>query len=194
MRFDIPKGATPIDDDEAADLIPSLSLQAELNDFEAANIARATAWCRRSREVRQDLLEVATWKSIHRRMFDRTWRWAGKPRQTEKSIGVSPYRITTELTMLRDDTKTWIENASYPLEEIAARFHHRLVWIHPFVNGNGRHARLMADLLCLKLGIAPFTWGSANLVSASEARRQYIGALQQADQHDFGPLLIFVRS
>ena len=98
------------------------------------------------------------------------------------------------LRQLLDDTKAWIEYKSYPPDEIAVRFHHRLVQIHPFPNGNGRHARLMADLLVMRLGGERFSWGSANLQDAGEVRQRYIAALKAADNHDIGPLLAFARS
>ena len=96
--------------------------------------------------------------------------------------------------LFRSDVRYQIEHTSYPPDEIAVRFHHRLVAIHPFPNGNGRHARLMADLLVERLGQPRFTWGSRSLVDASTTRQAYIAALQAADARNYAPLLVFSRS
>jgi len=126
-------------------------------------------------------------------MFDRTWRWAGTYRTTEKNIGIAPARIAEEVRKLVQDTKTQRDAKVAPLDEIAARFHHRLVSIHPFPNGNGRHARLLTDRLLAAHGAEPFTWGRDDLERAGEARECYLAALRAADARDFAPLLAFVR-
>ena len=131
---------------------------------------------------------------LHRRMLNDVRKWAGKYRKTERTIGIDWWLIQTELRRLLDDAKAWIEYKSYPPDELAVRFQHRLVVIHPFPNGNGRHARLMADLLIMRLSGARFTWGSASLRAAGETRPRYIDALKAADKHDLGPLLAFARS
>lgn len=131
---------------------------------------------------------------LHRRMFGRVWRWAGKPRTTERNIGIDAYRIGMELRQLLDDARYWVSHETYSPDELALRFHHRLVQIHPFPNGNGRHARLAADLLAVRLGQPRFTWGSTNLVEAHATRRAYIDALRAADGHDLGLLFAFARS
>jgi len=108
---------------------------------------------------------------------------------------VPAWQIDTELHNLCADCATWIEHNAYPADEIAARFHHRLTAIHPFPNGNGRHARLMTDIILVHLlGQPRFSWGSGNLVTAGDCRKQYIEALRAADRLDYGPLLVFVRS
>jgi Fic-DOC domain mobile mystery protein B len=122
------------------------------------------------------------------------WRWAGKFRTSERNLGIAFYEVPVALSHLLDDTKAWIEYKTYPPDEIAVRFHHRLVQIHPFPNGNGRHARLMADLLVMRLEGERFSWGSANLRDAAAVHQRYIAALQAADDHDIGPLLAFARS
>ena len=128
-------------------------------------------------------------------MFGNVWKWAGKYRTSEKNIGVICYHISTEVKKLCDDVSTWVEFKSYSKDEIAARLHHRLVKVHPFANGNGRHARLVSDLLLEKaLGKPVFSWGSVNLVKASETRSQYIASLREADKGDYANLLAFVRS
>ena len=127
-------------------------------------------------------------------MFGEVWRWAGRFRMSERNLGIVFHEISVALRQLLDDTRAWIEYRTYPPDEIAVRFHHRLVLIHSFPNGNGRHARLMADLLVMRLGGERFSWGSANLQDAGTVRQRYIAALQAADDHDIGPLLAFARS
>jgi Fic-DOC domain mobile mystery protein B len=127
-------------------------------------------------------------------MLGDVWRWAGQFRRSERNIGIPFYEIPAAIRQLLEDTKAWIEYGSYPADEIAVRFHHRLVQIHPFANGNGRHARLMADLLIMQGGGKRFSWGSENLADPGVTRRQYIEALRAADRRDFGPLLAFARS
>ena len=127
-------------------------------------------------------------------MLGTVWNWAGKFRTTERSIGIAPHQIQIDLRQLLDDARYWIDNDTYEPDEIAVRFHHRLVWIHPFSNGNGRHARMAADLLAVAHGRPRFTWGRSSLVEASEAREGYITALRAADRHEIEPLLEFARS
>ena len=127
-------------------------------------------------------------------MFDQTWKWAGHYRKTEKTIGVPFHEIPERLGILFGDARFWIENATFSADEIAIRFHHRLVSIHPFPNGNGRHGRLLADVLVMKLGRPAFSWGSKDLVKQGEARDKYLAAMKTADKGDIRPLLEFARS
>jgi len=127
-------------------------------------------------------------------MLGDVWRWAGKFRTSERNLGIAHHEIPVALRQLVYDVRAWIEHTAYAPDEIAVRFHHRLVHIHAFPNGNGRHARLMADLLIMRLGRERFSWGSASLQDAGATRRRYIAALQAADKHDVGPLLAFARS
>lgn len=127
-------------------------------------------------------------------MFGKTWKWAGNFRQSDKNIGVDWRRIPVQLRNLLDDAKAQIEFNAYPPDELALRFHHRLVWVHPFANGNGRHARLMADLLIQRLGLPAFGWGGQSLVTAGEKRKAYLDALRAADGRDYQALLQFARS
>lgn len=184
--------ATPLTEEEREDLILSyITLRSELNEAEQANILEAEEW---AFSRKRDVLDESFLKNLHKRMFGRVWKWAGTFRQSEKNIGVDAYQIPVELRKLLEDCRYWIEHGTYEPDEIAARFHHRLVLVHPFPNGNGRHARTAADLLLVKLGRPRFTWGRANLVDAGETRDSYIAALQAADNHDNAPLLTFVRS
>ena len=184
--------STPLTHEEREGLIPSyITLRSELNEAEQSNILEAAEW---AFARKRDVLDERFLTNLHQRMFGRVWRWAGQFRTTDRNIGVDPYRIPVDLRQLLDDCRYWIEHDSYPPDEIAARFHHRLVFIHPFPNGNGRHARLATDLLLHNLGRPRFSWGQANLVDASETRQQYVAALRAADHHDIGPLLEFVRT
>lgn len=133
-------------------------------------------------------------RALHTRMFGEVWQWAGTFRTTERNIGIQAYRIGTELANLLSDIRYWIAQKTFPPDEIAIRFHHRLVAIHPFPNGNGRHARLAADLVIERLGGKPFNWGSGSLADVGELRARYVSALRTADNHDIGPLLEFARS
>lgn len=184
--------ATPLTPDERAQLIPTyITTRAQLNEAEQANIADADLWAFRRK---RDVLDEAFLLNLHKRMLNGVWKWAGSFRQTERNIGIQAYRIGVELRQLVDDVRYWVEHQTFSPDEIAVRFHHRLVFIHPFPNGNGRHARLAADLLAVQLGQERFSWGSANLVTADETRATYVAALKAADAHDIGPLLAFGRS
>jgi Fic-DOC domain mobile mystery protein B len=186
--------ATPLSADEQRDLKPShIAFNHELNQAEQENIAWAQQWAR-ARSARTDMLTAKFVLELHRRMLHHVWRWAGRFRKTERNLGIDWWLIPTELHRVLDDTSTWVEFGSYPPDDKAVRFHHRLVVIHPFSNGNGRHARLMADLLIMRMGHERFTWGSASLRSAGESRQRYIAALRAADAHDIGPPLAFAGS
>jgi len=188
-------GNTPLFPDERAELIPDLTTKEELNEWERQNILEAAAWAFDPRNLkRQDPFSETYVRALHRRMFDQTWKWAGVYRTTEKNIGISHYQIRDALPALLGDVRYWVEHRTFEPDELAVRFHHRLVWIHPFANGNGRHARLMADVVAQRLHRPVFTWGRADIGKAGDFRRSYIEALRAADKHDLGPLLAFARS
>ena len=190
--FDFDDDATPLAPGELEGLIPThITLRRELNELEQANIAEADRW---AFGRRRDAVSEPFLRGLHRRMFNRVWRWAGRYRTTERNLGVAPYLIEPELRQIVDDARYWVERASLPPEELAVRFHHRLVVVHPFANGNGRWSRLAADLLIVGLGGERFTWGRSNLQAAGDVRRAYINALRAADNHDLGPLVAFARS
>jgi len=183
---------TPLDADEREALILSyITLRRELNEAEQVNIAAAMKWLR-GRKC--DVLDEPFLRELHKRMFGKTWRWAGQYRTTARNIGVDAYRIGVELAQAIDDAKFWTENSTFSPDEIAIRFSHRLVYIHPFPNGNGRFSRLVGDLLAMQSGRPPFSWGSHNLVDATMTRRAYIEALRAADGHDLSVLIAFARS
>jgi Fic-DOC domain mobile mystery protein B len=184
--------ATLLTPEEMRDLIPAhIAYRRELNEAEQENIARAQEW---ALNRRRDLLSEKFVKDLHRQMLGDVWRWAGRFRTSERNIGIAYWQIPVALRQLLDDTKAWREYSTYPPDEIAVRFHHRLVQIHAFANGNGRHSRLMADLLAMRFGGERFSWGRESLRDAGAMRQRYIAALQAADKHDMGPLLGFARA
>lgn len=185
---------TPLSPEEFADLIPSLATKEELNEWERENILRAREWAIRDRTRPADMASDGYLRKLHLRMFDQTWKWAGQYRRTEKNIGIPFCQIREQLGALLGDVRYWIEHGTYPPDEIAVRFHHRLVVIHPFPNGNGRHARIIADVLAMKLGHPAFTWGATDLVKPGEARARYLDAIRAADKGDLQPLIRFARS
>jgi Fic-DOC domain mobile mystery protein B len=193
--FDEPEDATLLTPEEREGLRQSwITHRRDLNEAEQANIVSGAAWARRTRKASPaQLLDDAFIRMLHKRMFGEVWRWAGTYRQTERNIGVAGHRIAAELALMLDDARYWVLHSTYGADEIAVRLHHRLVAIHPFPNGNGRHARLLADLLIERLGGAAFSWGRGGLSDTGALRSAYIGALRAADDHDIDPLLLFAR-
>jgi Fic-DOC domain mobile mystery protein B len=187
-------GNTPLSADELADLIPNLATKEELNEWERENLLRAREWAVGDRTAAVDMPSDDYVRKLHAKMFDQTWKWAGEYRRTEKNLGFQVDEIRERLMALFGDARYWMEHNTYSPDDIAVRFHHRLVLIHPFPNGNGRHARLIADLIAMKLGRPAFTWGSANLLKEGEARTKYLEAIRVADDADIQPLLNFARS
>ncbi len=194
MEFEIIEGATPIDADQAQGLIPkNILLQSELNEWEQENITLGEIWLSRKKYNIEIFASIEFMKKTHQKMFDKTWKWAGTFRTSDTNIGICWADINPSLKNLCEDLKCQIKFKSYPIDEIAARFHHRLVSIHCFPNGNGRHARIVTDYLLKLLQQSKFTWGKKELAKATEARKIYIDALKQADRGNYQPLLIFVR-
>ena len=183
---------TPLDAEEMQQLIPSyITLRRELNEAEQVNIAHASKWLS---SRRSDPLDEVFLRELHRRMFGQVWRWAGHYRKTARNIGVDANRVRMDTAQALDDARFWVANATYAPDEIAVRFSHRLVAIHPFPNGNGRLSRMAGDLLAVQLGRPQFSWGSHSLTDANVTRAAYIAALRAADAHDVGPLILFARS
>lgn len=193
-EFNYPPGATPLTPEEQDGLkLKHITNRGELDRWEQDNIQDALSWLNRRRKA--DILDEDFILLLHKRMFNKVWQWAGSFRRTDKNIGVSWTKVRMELRNLLDDTKTWIEFKSYSPDEIAYRFHHRLVLIHLFPNGNGRHSRLMTDIILIEIFKQdPFTWGSDDLSSANDVRKRYITALKAADANDYSLLSEFVRS
>lgn len=188
-------GTTPIDPNEMDDLIPThITTQAELNEWEQTNITDAQLWLNNRQFKLDEVLSQVFIKKLHQKMFDNTWRWAGKFRKTNKNIGVDWYAIPVQLKQLFEDVAFQVLHNAYSLDEVAARFHHRLVFVHPFVNGNGRLSRLMTDSFLLSNKQKIFSWGMTNLTNENSLRKQYITALKTADKQDYSLLIDFVRT
>ncbi|WP_105404715.1 mobile mystery protein B [Neorhizobium sp. T7_12] len=195
MTFELeyPDGATPLDPNEIGGLkFRHLKTQSELDELEQANIASGLRWISRMR--RKDILTDDFAIELHRRLFGDVWDWAGTFRKTGKNVGIDPVQIGVQLRGLMDDARYWADNKTYSAIEVAVRLHHKLVFIHPFPNGNGRHARIMADVVLEKIyGAEPINWTLGfDLQKMSERRAAYIAALKAADNYDLEPLLAFV--
>ena len=190
------EGQTPLSEDEQEGLkISSITTREELDEFEQLNIEKAIQWTFGKKLKTEQLFSEKYIKELHKRMYGEVWKWAGTFRTSEKNIGIKSYLIGIELKQLLDDAIFWQENNTYDSEELAIRFKHRLVSIHCFANGNGRHSRLMADLIMEKLYSSKFfSWGSTNLVKETETRSNYIQAVRKADNNDIEPLIAFAKS
>lgn len=198
MEIDVPQDATPLDPDESEGLLAGhVTTRGELNELEEENIRIGLEWGLNAAILNRRRVDVLTERfvfELHERMFGEVWEWAGQVRRTNKNIGVDKFDIRTEVRNLVQDARVWREGAVYTPDELAVRFHHRLVSIHPFPNGNGRHSRLMADLIVQQAGRPVFSWGSGRLTATSTLRTTYINALRAADSGDIQPLLAFARS
>jgi Fic-DOC domain mobile mystery protein B len=191
-------GNTPIRPEEAEQLIPRISTMAELNEYEALNIVQAREWAFSSRTIKStNPLEEPYVRLLHAKMFDEVWKWAGTYRKNELNIGCGPSEIVQRIPQLLANTQHWINQKLFPIDECILRFHYELVSkIHPFANGNGRHARMIADVVAVKYGRQEFTWGAEdNLVAQGTARAAYLAALRALDAtaNDIQPLLLFAR-
>ncbi len=193
MQFEYAPGATPIDPDEAQGPIPKhIKTQAELNAWEELNIVEGADWIGRQKIIRK--LDEGLIRELHSRMFNQTWLWAGTFRKSDKSIGIDWTQIAVALKNLLDNTVYQIENKVMPIDEIVVSFHHKPVLIHAFPNGNGRHARLIADALIVSLGGERFSWGgNTSIATPGLTRQNYLSALRAADKGDIAPLMIFAR-
>ncbi|WP_186754201.1 mobile mystery protein B [Echinicola salinicaeni] len=196
LEFEYKNGQTPLDEEEKEGLkIKSITTQGELDEFEQLNIEKAVEWTIHTKLKPENILTEKFIKNLHKRMYGEVWKWAGKFRQTEKNIGVPWIQIGIELKNLLDDTKYWIENKTYSPEEIAIRFKHRIVSIHCFPNGNGRHSRMMADIIIESIFDKEiFSWHQSNMVKANEIRKEYIDALKKADNGKIEPLIKFAKN
>ena len=196
MQYHYIAGQTPLDEEEKRDLIPSLVTREDLDAFEQENILEARKWVMQKATLAK--LDVFTEKfllNLHKRMYGHVWKWAGTFRKSNKNIGVDRIYITTELHQLLGDAAYWLEHKTYPISDLAVIFHHRLVKIHLFPNGNGRHARMCADVIIAKFGGEKLSWGgNSDLTKPDEIRTRYIAALREADGGNYEPILAFARS
>jgi len=189
------EGQTPLDEEEKEGLlIPTISTRGELNEFEQANIQQSIEWTIRTRFTTEEILTEDFLFLVHHKMFGEVWEWAGKKRKTNKNIGVDKHFISVEVRKLIDDCRYWIANQTYSHDEIAIRFSHRIVKIHLFPNGNGRHSRLIADIMISNIFKKPvFTWGRADLSKRNTMRKTYLEAIHLADNEDYKSLIEFAR-
>jgi len=196
LNLEYINGQTPLDEDEKEGLlILTISTRGELDEFEQKNIEEAIEWIYSRSFIPEKILSEAFIRKMHKLMYGHIWKWAGEFRKTNKNIGVDKWQISTELRALLDDTLFWIINKVYSDDEIAIRFKHRLVSIHCFPNGNGRHSRLMADIIIEKIfNKNVFTWGSDNLSKENDSRKKYLTAVRKADNGVIEPLLKFARN
>lgn len=190
------EGQTPLDEDEKEGLlIPTITTKRDLDEFEQLNIEQAIQWTLIRNFKQKEILTEAFVKEVHNRMYNKVWAWSGEYRKSNKNLGIDKWRIATELRTLLDDIIYWIENETYSPDEIAIRFKHRIVSIHCFANGNGRHSRLMADIIIEKIFNRPiFSWGAGKLVANDNTRIDYIKAIKAADSGNYNLLLIFAKS
>lgn len=195
LVLDYTDGQTPLEEDEKEGLlIKTISTRGELDEFEQQNIEKAVLWTMKRKFKSVDILSESFIRELHRKMYADVWKWAGEFRKTNKNIGVDKLEISVELRKLIDDCIFWIDKKSFDDDEIAVRFKHRIVSIHCFANGNGRHSRLIADIISEHIFKKPvFSWGAANLVKQGDARKAYLKAVKAADIGNYELLLAFAR-
>jgi len=198
MGLELPydEGQTPLDENEKQGLkIKSITTQGELNEFEQLNIEKAVEWTIHTILKPERILSEKFVKVLHKKMYGDVWKWAGAFRKSDRNLGIKWTQIGIALKNLLDDTKYWIDNDVYSQEEIAIRFKHRIVAIHCFPNGNGRHSRMMADIIMESIfGKEIFSWHQSNMVKADDTRKEYIAALRKADHGDINPLIEFAKN
>lgn len=196
LDIDYIDGQTPLDEDEKEGLlIPTIATRGELDEFEQQNIEKAIAWSLTRNFRAKDIFTETFVKNIHKRMYNDVWVWAGEFRKTQKNIGVNSWQVPVELKNLLDDAICWTDNNIFPPDGIAVRFKHRIVSIYCFPNGNGRHSRLIADIIAEKIYNQPvFSLGAAGLSSEGDIRAAYLKAIKAADNQDYSLLLAFARS
>jgi len=189
-------GQTPLDEEENEGLkIKSITTQGELDEFEQLNIEKAVEWTIYSKKKPERIMTEKFVKALHKKMYGDVWKWAGEFRKSNKNIGIEWLQIGIELKNLLDDTKYWVDNNTFSPEEIAIRFKHRIVAIHCFPNGNGRHSRMMADIIMDSIFRKEiFSWNKSNMVKANDTRKKYIAALRKADNGNINPLIEFAKN
>lgn len=196
LELDYKTGQTPLNEEEKEGLkIKSITTQGELDEFEQLNIEKAVEWTIHTNLKPERILTEKFVKDLHKKMYSDVWKWAGEFRKSDKNIGIKWMQIGVELKNLIDDTKYWIANNTFSPEEISIRFKHRIVAIHCFPNGNGRHSRMMADIIIESIFSKKlFSWHNSNMVNADETRKEYIVSLREADNGNINPLIEFARN
>jgi Fic-DOC domain mobile mystery protein B len=190
------EGQTPLSEEEKEGLkLRTVENRTDLDEAEQSNIVHAIEWTLHNSPKLPEILSEDYIKKVHKKMFGEVWKWAGAYRKTNKNLGVDKFEISTELRKVFDDCAFWIEHNTFSEEEIAIRFKHRIVLVHPFANGNGRHSRLLGDILISKFFRQPvFSWGSRSLIKKGEARASYLAALHKADEGNYQDLITFARN
>ena len=196
LDLDYQDGQTPLSEEEKDGLLlKTITTHGELDEHEQLNIEKAVEWVIKTKFKKSQVLTEKFIKTLHKKMLGNVWSWAGDFRKSEKNIGVKWILIGIELKALLDDTNYWIENKTFPNEEIAIRFKHRLVNIHCFPNGNGRHSRIMADIMMESMfNEEPFSWNQSNMVKADQIRKNYINAIREGDNGNINPLIDFAKN
>ena len=196
LELDYVDGQTPLSEEEKDGLlIKTITTHNELDELEQLNIEKAIEWTIKTKFKKDQVLTERFIKTLHKKMLGNIWSWAGEFRKSEKNIGIKWVMIGIELKALLDDTKYWIENKTFPNEEIAIRFKHRLVNIHCFPNGNGRHSRIMADIIMESIfGEEAFSWNQSNMVKANQTRKNYLQAIREGDNGNIQPLIDFAKN
>jgi Fic-DOC domain mobile mystery protein B len=195
LEIDYIDGQTPLDEEEKEGLlIKTITTRRELDEFEQQNIEKAIEWTIRRNLKIEKIISEEFVRELHRKMFGDVWKWAGEFRRTNKNLGCDWKLASVELKKLNDDCSFWLKNKTYSDEETAIRYKHRIVSIHCFSNGNGRHSRLMADVIISNaFGKKVFTWGATSLNKEGEARNSYLKAIKQADKGEIKSLIVFAR-
>jgi Fic-DOC domain mobile mystery protein B len=193
--FQVDEHASPLSEEELAGLLPAyITTREELNEAEGANIIAAETRLFPSVPDPHTVLDDQYLKRLHKQMFGDVWRWAGQYRKSQTNLGASPADIAVQVRDVVADVAAWVSNPrDWSVDEITVRFHRRLVWVHPFPNGNGRHSRLAADLLAVGLGRPRFTWGGGGSLLSGAMREEYMAALHEADDGDHARLIRFAR-
>jgi Fic-DOC domain mobile mystery protein B len=191
---DQPEGATPLDDISGL-LRRDITTRGQLDEAETLNILGAVDWIERGRL--RDVFTVDFYERLHSRMYDDVWEWAGDLRSVtgaRPNIGVPPEMVPIELGRVAMEFNwEWQNSDQTNLLPFIAKYHHALVWVHPFNNGNGRWSRLACDVVMKRLAKKPLiTWATDTLNVDSGERSQYINALKMADDFDLAPLVEYL--
>ncbi len=183
-----PEDSTPIND--LSGLIPSgITVKSALDEWEAENILKA--YNRYLKTSRKRAISPGLITAVHKEMFGLTWKWAGSFRKENLNLGVEWFAIPVEIKKLCDDIAFWEKSKNVNILEQSVRIHHRLVRIHPFLNGNGRHARMIADIFLSGRGKKLPLWPDKDMVETTDIRKRYIHCLKEADNGDYAGLLEF---
>ena len=182
------KGDTLLSPEELDMLIPKhVTIRAQLDEVEQANIEEGLVWLLSQRNITAEKLFSKEFQDkLHIKMLGQVWEWAGKTRTRETNIGVMPHQIEIERKKLNDDAVFWCEATVMTPKELAITFHHKLIQIHCYPNGNGRHGRIMADLIVEKLyEMKRLDWITEDMLHEGEARDIYIDAMKSADDNSY---------